>query len=177
MWTYPSWYILLSFSVPSWTTHHHVKLADFFSISSASILSTYLCPFPKLDCRVNKFNYSMFSIYLNFFLLFQLFPQFAFKFCLRKIPTCKTYHVNLYSKPSNSFSCEDSFLCSKFCLLLTSSLGSSPLHVALPTLNSLLLLQKVKPLPASGLLHLRLPLAGIFIFQTATLPLSLGLSL
>lgn len=66
MWTYPLWYILLSFSVPSWTTHHRVKLTD-FSISSASILSTYLCPFPKLDCRVNKFNYSMFSIYLNFF--------------------------------------------------------------------------------------------------------------
>lgn len=64
--TNPSWYTLLSFPILSWTTHHHVKLAD-FSIPSASIRSTYLCPLPKLDCRVNKFNYPMFSIYLKCF--------------------------------------------------------------------------------------------------------------
>lgn len=105
----------------------------------------------------------------------QLFPQFAFKFHLRKIPTCKTYQVNLYSKPFNSFSCEDSFLCPK--LLFTPYFQSGFISLTCCSINSDLIASpsKSQASSCSGFLHLRLPLAGMFIFQTAALPLLLGL--
>lgn len=145
MYTYPSWDTLLSFPTLSWTTHHCVKLAD-FSIPSASIHSTYLCPLPKLDCRVNKFNYSMFSIYLKFFVPPTL-PPVCIQVSLEKNHV-KPIRSTCTQNPLTVSPVKILFYVQNCCSPLTSSLGSSPLHVALLTLISLLHLQKVKPLPA-----------------------------
>lgn len=134
--------------LPNTFTNHSCEIDWFFYSISIHSFNLYLCPLPKLECKVKKFNYSMLSIYLN---LFQLLPWFAFMFYLRKIPTCKIYHVTLYLKPFNNFiSCEDFSLCpnilsgpyflsgliSLTCYSKSSDLLASP--------------SKVKPLPASG---------------------------
>lgn len=162
--------------LPNTFTNHSCEIDWFFYSISIHSFNLYLCPLPKLECRVKKFNYSMLSIYLN---LFQLLPWFAFMFYLRKIPTCKIYHVTLYLKPFNNFSSpvKIPLYALTFYLALTSCLGSSPLRVIQRALISLLLLQKSSLfLPLD--LALMASFSWMFIFlMSATLPLSLCLVL